>query len=99
MSKVKRKVYQDNELYQARLEEVNDVIFVHIEIKQMKKKTVDKLIDEFAILKEKIKNAGYNYLHTYSATPKFYKLFKEYEEVGDMDWEDQNYKVLRWELK
>lgn len=99
MSEVKKKVYQDNDMYQARLEEVNNVVFVHITVKEMKKKTVDTLIDEFAILKEKIRNAGYNYLHTYSATPKFYKLFKGFEEVGDMDWEGKEYKVLRWELK
>jgi hypothetical protein len=99
MSEVKKKVYQDNDMYQARLEEVNNVVFVHITVKEMKKKTIDTLIDEFAILKEKIRNAGYNYLHTYSATPKFYKLFKDYEEVGDMDWEGKEYKVLRWELK
>lgn len=99
MSEVKRKVYKDNEMFQARLEEVGDVLFIHIQVKQMRKKTIDTLLDEFPTFKEKIKTAGYKFLHTYSATPKFYQMFKGYEEVGDMDWEGKSYKVLRWELK
>lgn len=98
MSEVKRRVYKDNEMFQARLEDVDGVIFLHIEVKQMKKKTIDALLDEFPDFKSKIKSAGYKFLYTYSRTPKFYEIFKGYEVMGDMEWEGENYKVLRWEL-
>lgn len=99
MSNVKRKVYKETDLYQARLEDVDGILFIHITIKQMKKQTMQELLDQFDGFKNGIKKAGYKFLHTYSSTPKFYQMFKGYEEMGDMVWEDKEYKVLRWELK
>ena len=99
MSEVKRKIYKENDLYQARLEDVNGTIFIHITMKKMNTKAIRELLDQFDGFKTNIKKAGYKFLHTYSATPKFYQMFKGYEEVGDMVWEDKEYKVLRWELK
>ena len=99
MSEVKRKIYKENDLYQARLEEYNGTLFIHVEMKQMNTKAIRELLDQFDGFKNNIKKAGYKALHTYSATPKFYQMFKGYEEVGDMSWEGVDYKVLRWELK
>ena len=94
----RRKVYRETDSYICRIEETRGVLFVHIEIKQMTKKMIKELVDEFDAFKLKVKLAGYDYLHTYSATPKFYKHFKGYQDIGPMNWKGQEYRVLRWEL-
>lgn len=102
MNKVKRKIVHEDDNFIARVEEValegTKTIFIHIEIKQMKKAVIDFLKEKFPTFKKNVKNAGYEYLHTYSKTPKFYQFFPGYEEVGDMEWEGETYKVLKWEL-
>jgi len=99
MSSVKRKVYQDNDLYQARLEEVDGVLYVHVEVYQMAKSTVAILRKEFEILKAKVRDAGYSHLFTYTTNPRFYKFFKGSSVVGNYVWQGQDYEVLTWELK
>lgn len=99
----KRKVYMDREHYLVRLEETkkNDqkVLFVHVELKNtLSPSVIKELRVEFDILKKKIKAAGYSKIHSYSATPKFYSMFKGYEDIGPMIWDDEEYRVLRWEL-
>lgn len=85
--------------YKVRLEENEGVLFVHVELKSLSKKVVSSLSAEFAKLKKKLKQAGYDHVFSYSATPKFYKLFKGYEDIGFFDLEDTEYRVLKWELK
>jgi len=97
--KVKRRVYRDNDDYKVRLEEVDDVLYIHIEMKNMTTRVIKHLQSEFEIFKKKIASAGYEYIFSYSATPKFYSLFKGYDDIGEMEWEDKKYRVLRWALK
>lgn len=99
MSDVKRRVYQENEQYQARLEEVGGVLYVHVVVHHMTKSTLSLLRKEFDILKQKVRQAGYSHLFTYSTNPRFYKLFKGCEKVGDFKWQDEDYEVMTWELK
>lgn len=99
----KRKVYMDNDRFKVRLEECkkNDqrLIFVHVELKgSLSPSVIKELRHEFEILKNKIKAAGYKKIHSYSATPKFYSMFKGYEDIGPMDWEGEEYRVLKWVL-
>lgn len=103
---IKRKVYMENDRFLVRLEEVkkNDqkVLFVHVQLKnELVPSTIKELRHEFEILKNKVKKAGYSKIHSYSATPKFYSMFKGYEDIGPMEHESLNeeYRVLRWELK
>jgi major membrane immunogen (membrane-anchored lipoprotein) len=101
---VKRKVYLENEQYKVRLEEFKKqdqkVLFVHVELKDtLIPSVIKELREEFDKLKSKIKLAGYSKIHSYSATPKFYSMFKGYEDIGPMDWEGKEYRVLKWELK
>lgn len=99
---VKRKIVHEDDNFIARVEEVTlkgiKVIFIHIEVKQMKKVVIDYLKEQFPKFKIKVRDAGYDNLFTYSRTPRFYKFFPGYEEVGDMNWEGETYKVLKWEL-
>lgn len=99
MSDVKRRVYQDNDRYTARLEETDGLLFVHVVIKQMNKQTISTIRDEFEKLKKKLKQAGYEVVNTYSATPKFYKMFPGYNTLGHMEVEGEKYEVLQWVLK
>lgn len=99
MSDVKRRVYRDNERYKVRLEETQNILFIHVEMKEMTKAVISELKSEFEIFKKKIKSAGYGYIHSYSATPKFYQLFKGYEDIGAIEVDEKEYRVLRWELK
>lgn len=99
MSDVKRRVYQENEQYQARLEEVDGVLYVHVVVHQMSKSTLSLLRKEFDVLKQKVRQAGYSHLFTYSTNSRFYKLFKGCERVGDFEWQGQDYEVMTWELK
>lgn len=101
---IKRKTYMENERYKVRLEECKQhdqkILFVHVELKaELVPSTIKELRYEFQILKNKIKGAGYSKIHSYSATPKFYSMFKGYEDIGPMIWEDIEYRVLKWELK
>lgn len=96
---VKRRVYRDTEDYVVRLEENQNILFVHIEMKNMSTKVMKELLSEFEVFKKNVAKAGYEYLHSYSATPKFYSMFKGYEDIGGMEWDDKEYRVLRWELK
>jgi hypothetical protein len=94
----------ENERYKVRLEECKKqdqkVLFVHVELKtELVPSTIKELRHEFKILKDKIKKAGYSKIHSYSATPKFYSMFKGYEDIGPMIWDDKEYRVLKWELK
>lgn len=99
MPEVKRRVYRDNDQFIARLEESEGVLFLHIELKvKPTTKFIKHLRREFESFKKKIKSAGYEYIYSYSATPSFYKLFPGYEDLGPMEWEDGQYRVLRWEL-
>lgn len=85
--------------YKVRLEENGPILFVHVELKKLNKSVVGSLRREFNTLKKKIKSAGYDHIFSYSATPKFYKLFKGYEDIGPMVWDDTEYRVLKWDLK
>jgi hypothetical protein len=102
MSKVKRKTIHNDGNLKARIEEVTmkgeRIIFIHIEVDEIKKSVIQFLKNRFPNFKKSVKKNGYNYLHTYSKTPKFYKFFPGYVELGDMEWEGETYKVLRWEL-
>lgn len=97
---IKRKVYMEKDDYKVRLEETQHIIFVHVELKgKMSTSIVKDLRTEFVKLKNKIKAAGYTQIFSYSATPKFYSLFKGYEDIGPMECEGVEYRVLKWELK
>jgi hypothetical protein len=99
MLKVKRRVYRDTDEFTARLEEAGSILFLHIELKtKPTTKFIKYLRKEFKIFQKKIKSAGYDYIYSYSATPSFYKLFPGYEDLGPMEWEDGQYRVLRWAL-
>jgi hypothetical protein len=95
-------VIREGDKFIARLEEIkkNDkkLLFIHIELKG----TVDvalikELRREFEDYKRRIKLAGYDNIYSYSATPKFYSLFKGYQELGPMEG-FEGYKVLKWAL-
>jgi hypothetical protein len=96
---IKKRIYQDNDRYQARLEEVDGVLYVHVEVYQMTKSTLSLLRKEFDILKKKVKEAGYSHLFTYTSNSRFYKLFPGCRPVGDYDWQGQHYEVMTWDLK
>lgn len=98
MSKIKRRVYRDTDDYVVRLEENEQVLFIHVEMKNITLPIIRNLQSEWDVFKEKIRSAGYDNIYSYSATPKFYRMFKGCEEIGDMIWEDKEYKVLKWEL-
>jgi len=100
----KRKVYMETDKYKVRLEEFkqNDrkTLFVHVETKDtITTAMIKELRREFEILKDKVKKAGYSTINSYSATPKFYCLFKGYKDLGPIDVEGEEYRVLQWELK
>lgn len=98
-NKVKRKVLREAELYTARIEELNGILFIHIDLKGKPTKSLMKHLQaEWEIYKKKVKAAGYKQIHSYSATPSFYKFFPGYKDLGPMEWEDGQYKVLQWEL-
>jgi hypothetical protein len=59
---------------------------------------IQYLKQQFPKFKEKVRIAGYDNLFTYSQNPRFYKFFPGYEEIGDMRWKGETYKVLKWEL-
>lgn len=98
MSNIKRRVYRDTDDYVVRLEENNNVLFIHVEMKNINTAVMRHLKSEFEIFKSKIKSAGYKYIFSYSSTPKFYNMFNGCEEIGDIIWDEKDYKVLRWEL-
>lgn len=103
MPSIKRKTLKDCDEYKTRVEEWNDkgvkLLFVHVELKgRVTKAMIEQLRTEFEEYKRVIKLAGYNVVHSYSATPKFYSMFKGWEEVGDMVGEFEGYKVIKWEL-
>lgn len=99
MSKVKRKTIRDNDDYIVRLEEVHNNLFIHVEMKgAITVPIIRDLQREWVKFKESIKAAGYPAIYSYSATPKFYQFFKGYEDLGPMEWEGEQYKVLKWEL-
>lgn len=101
---VKRKVIKETDEYLARLEEFttpddDKILFIHVELKStITKKLIEELRREFNEYKRKVKSAGYDNIYSYSATPKFYKLFKGYKELGPMGKGYKGYEVLRWEL-
>lgn len=100
---VKRKVIKETDRWKARLEEhkKNDVktLFIHVELKgPIDTALIKELRKEWEEFKRKIKAAGYSKIHSYSATPKFYSMFKGYEDIGPMEWEGKEYRVLRWVL-
>lgn len=100
MDDVRRKTYMDRDDFTVRLEDTQGIIFVHVEMKgEITTQMVRTLRKEFNILKQKLALANYEYVHSYSATPKFYSLFKGYEDIGAMIWDEKEYRVLRWELK
>lgn len=103
---IKRKTYIENDRFLVRLEEVKKqdqkVLFVHVQLKaELVPSTIKELRHEFEILKDKIRKAGYSKIHSYSATPKFYSMFKGYQDIGPLEYEglDGEYRVLRWELE
>lgn len=99
MSKVKKKTLRETDKYIARIEEVHGNLFIHIEVKGViDLSLIRELQGEWKLFKEKIKKAGYPALYSYSATPKFYQFFKGYEDMGPMDWDEGQYRVLKWEL-
>jgi hypothetical protein len=100
----RRKTLKDTDKYKARLEEIKangkPILFVHVEVKdKIDVALIRELRHEFDEYKRKIKSAGYKQIFSYSATPKFYSLFKGYEDIGSMTWDDKEYRVLKWELK
>lgn len=101
-NEVKRKIIHEDEDNIVRIEEVemNDqkIIFVHVEVKNMTVKGIRFLRNNFDEFKKNVKEAGYDHLHTYSKTPKFYNMFKGFEDIGPMRWNKETYRVLRWEL-
>lgn len=99
---IRRKVIREDDRFIARLEEIKKddrkLLFIHIELKG----TVDvalikHLRSEFEDYKRRIKLAGYDNIYSYSATPKFYRMFKGYEDLGDMEG-FEGYKVIKWAL-
>jgi len=98
VSNVKRRVYQDNDEYTANLEEQDGILFVHVNLKTFDKGTISTLRVEFDKLKRKLYQAGYEWVYSYSATPKLYRMFKGVEEIGTMTFEGKQYEVLRWKL-
>ena len=77
---------------------MDGVLFVHVTVKIMDKKTISILKVEWNKLKHKLKLAGYKHVHTYSSTPKFYKIFSGYKFLGTMVFEEKEYEVLQWVL-
>jgi hypothetical protein len=104
-SNIKRKVIKDTDRWKARLEEVkqNDkkILFIHIELKgNVDVPLIRELREEWEGFKRKIKAAGYDNIYSYSATPKFYSMFKGYEDIGPLVYEGlEGYRVLKWDLK
>lgn len=103
MSNIRRKVIREGDDFVARLEEIkkNDkkLLFIHIELKgTVTVKLIKELRKEWEDYKRRIKLAGYNNIYSYSATPKFYSLFKGYEDLGPMECEGKEYRVLKWAL-
>lgn len=100
---IRRKVIRETDQYVARLEEIkkNDrnILFIHVELKGgVDIALIKELRAEFEDYKDRIRKAGYDNIYSYSATPKFYKMFKGYEDVGPMDFEGKQYRVLKWAL-
>jgi hypothetical protein len=105
MSKnIRRKKIKETDKYIARLEEAKidgkNILFIHIELKGgVDIPLIKELRVEFEDYKRRVKLAGYDNIYSYSATPKFYGMFKGYEDLGPMVWDEKEYRVLRWALK
>lgn len=98
-NKVKRKTLRETDQYRARIEEMKGILFIHIDLKGKPTKSLMKHLKiEWEIYKKKVKAAGYKHIHSYSATPSFYKFFPGYVDLGPMEWEGNEYRVLQWEL-
>lgn len=100
---IRRKVIKETDEFKARLEEIKkqgrNLLFIHIELKgTVSVKLIKELRREFEDYKRRIKAAGYTNIYSYSATPKFYSMFKGYEDLGPMNFEGKEYRVLRWAL-
>lgn len=98
-SETKRKVLRETDEYIARAEDHKGTLFIHIELKGKPNKALMKhLQEEWVKYKQSVKRAGYKHIHTYSCTPSFYKFFPGYDDLGPMNWEGIEYRVLQWEL-
>lgn len=98
---IKRRVYRDNDDYTVRLEECDGVLFIHIVLKKASVSIIKHLKQEFELFKKKIrdtKSVKFDHIFSYSKEPKFYRMFKGCEYVGEMTWEGEKYEVLKWDL-
>ncbi len=92
MSKVR--IYLDAPEYVIKLEDEQGRLFVHLSVYKWNKEIKKELEEEFAILKKKALEAGYEFIHTYTRNPKFCKLMG-----GSHTMNFRKYEVWSWELK
>lgn len=92
------KVIHKDEDCKITLEELDGKLFVHVGLFKFSRPVLEKLLIIWATIKAKCYYLGYEAIYTYTRDPRIVKFFPNGEELGDYEYQGQNYKVFQWVL-
>ena len=82
---VKRDIYEDNELVLVTLEEIEGLLYVHVDVKQFSKVVVEYLQALWDQIQMDAWYSGYDDIFSYTKNSKFVKLIdKDFVYVADV---------------
>ena len=91
--------YVDDDCH-IRLEEYDNILFIHADVNNTKPSTIKLLREGFKDIKWLAYMCGHDHIYSYTKNKRFAKILGKYEEVSSFcDEVHGEYEVIRWDLK
>jgi len=94
----KKAVYHEDEDFSLTVEMMDDLPFIHLNIKKASKATIDSVMKKFAEVKALAYFDGYEAIYTYTQDKRMFNLFKPDRVLGPMNYLGKKYEVAEWVL-
>ena len=93
------RVYHEDENYKMLAEEIDGMVFGHIYIYNYGPAVMRHIKNKWIGALAQAKSEGYTHLHAYTQNPRFVEFLGGAEFINNLEYENRNYEIYRWELK
>ncbi len=94
----KSKVFYEDDDFVLKIEELDNVLFVHLTLWKASKAVLEHVLKVWGELKARAWLDGYDAISTYTQDERMFKFFPFSTLKGEVEWSGKKYKVATWAL-
>ncbi len=94
----KSKIFYEDKDFVLKIEHVKGELFVHLTLWKASRSILERVLEKWAELKVRAWLDGYDAISTYTQDERMFRFFPFSKYLGEVTWEDKQYKVGTWAL-